>query len=49
MNKERIIDIYILDSEDKLVGTVGYFYYSRMTIKELVTMNNNLGFKLRFY
>lgn len=48
MNKKRIIDIYIVDKNNKLVGTVGWFYYSRMTIKEMVDMYNNLGFKLRF-
>ena len=43
----RIIDIYIT-KDKKVVGTVGWFYYSRLSIKELVDMYSKLGYKLRF-
>lgn len=48
MNKNRIIDIYIVDKNNKLVGTVGWFYYSRLTIKELIDMYKEQGLYLRF-
>ena len=35
----RYIDIYIIDENKKVVGTVGWFYYSRLSIKELVELH----------
>lgn len=40
-----IIDIYIYDN-NRVVGTVGWFYYSRLSIKELCDMYK--PYKLRF-
>ena len=42
-----MINIYLLDSANNIVGTVGSIYYERHSIKELIEMYK--PYKLRFY
>ena len=43
-----LIDIYILDCKNRVVGTVGYCFYSTMTIQELINKFCVNGNKLMF-
>lgn len=44
----KVIDIYLVDRNNRVCGTVGWFYYSKLSIKEMVDLFGLQGFKLRF-
>lgn len=44
-----MIDIYIVNKNKEIIGTVGYLYYTRHTIKELVSIYCKNGNHLKFY
>lgn len=44
----KVIDIYLVTKDNKVCGTVGWFYYSRLSIKELIDMYAQQGLRLRF-
>lgn len=44
----KVIDIYLINKDNRVCGTVGWFYYSKLSIKELIDMYTPQGYRLRF-